>query len=237
MRVRYLINSQRERRRQKELPSDRKWLYNKRYYEKKKLNYIHTKKNHDIAKNITKKYKKLWSSHVKKLSNPLAVTKIFEKLDIKDPVEKRLEAERIVRWSMCIKENYSRNMQRILTSLKKKAEICLTVADECSTIDDKLRALCGISRHTASSENYFIDSYREITSSQQPLLHPLIMNVEGQVTNVLPLIQARAKKAWLCSASCKTDDRFLIERYRKFLEALNACTLKKITKLLEKIHK
>jgi len=52
-------NSERERQKQKELPSDRKWLYNKRYYQKKNLNYKVTLKNYDIAKNIIQKYKKI----------------------------------------------------------------------------------------------------------------------------------------------------------------------------------
>jgi len=54
-RICYFINSERERQRQKELPSDRKGLYNKQYYLKKSSNYKVTLKNYDIAKNIIKK--------------------------------------------------------------------------------------------------------------------------------------------------------------------------------------
>jgi len=50
-------------------------------------------------------------------------------------------------------------------------------------------ALCSKSRRIAMSENYFIDSiYRNISS----LLH-LVMNMEGQIINVLFLIEAQAK--------------------------------------------
>jgi len=45
---------------------------------------------------------------------------------------------------MNIRDNYIRNIYRMLTLLKKKSEICLTVVEECSTFDDKLRALYGV---------------------------------------------------------------------------------------------
>jgi len=62
------------------------------------------------------------------------------------------------------------------------------------------------------SENYCIDTYRNITESQS-----LEINIKDQITNVLPLVKARAKKSWLCDTLCKNDDQFLIERYEKFL--------------------
>jgi len=136
---------------------------------------------------------------------------------------------------MHIRNSYVRNIYKILALLKKKSEVCLSLAndDKCKTIEDKLNAFCGKSRHTASSENYFIDAtYRNITESQC-----LEMNVKGQITNVLPLMKARAKKSWLCDTLCKIDDPFLIDRYEKFLQAMNTCTFKKIPQLLHKIHK
>jgi len=145
-----------------------------------------------------------------------------------------LEAEKIVRWCMHIRNSYVRNMYKILAILKKKSEVCLSLAkdNKCKTIDDKLRALCGKSRHTTSSENYFIDAtYRNITESQS-----LEINIKGQITNVLPLVKARAKRSWLCDTLCKIDDPFLINRYKKFLQAMNTCTFKKIPQLLQKIH-
>lgn len=125
-----------------------------------------TIKNSNVAIKITKKYKKFWSQNYIKFRNPVAIEDILKKFDIKNHIKKRLEAERILRWCMHIRDSYVRNMYKILALLKKKSEICLTLATECSTIDDKLHALCGISRHTASSENYFIDTYHNITSSQ-----------------------------------------------------------------------
>jgi len=187
-----LKNFQHERDRQK-INCDRKWLYNKRYYEKKKLKSNLVKKNCDIAKNIIRKYEKFWSQNYKKIHNPVAIEEISKKLDIKSHIEKRLEAERIVRWCMHIRNDYVRNIYKILTLLKKKSKVCLSLAndDKCKTIDDKLRAFCGKSRHTASSENYFIDvTYCNITESQS-----LEMNIKGQITNVLPLVKAQAKKS------------------------------------------
>jgi len=58
--------------------------------------------------------------------------------------------------------------------------------------------------------------YCNVTSSQL-----LIMNVKGQITNVLPLVEARAKKSWICNALCKVDDPILVDRYKKFLQAIS----------------
>jgi len=50
--------------------------------------------------------------------------------------------------------------------------------EECSIFDDKLRALCGVSRHTASSENYFIDStYHNIISSKTSITKPILFRI------------------------------------------------------------
>jgi len=62
------------------------------------------------------------------------------------------------------------------------------------------------------------------------------MNAKGQITNVLSLVEARAKKSWICNALCKVDDSILIDRYEKFLQVINLCTFKKIPELLQKIH-
>ena len=129
---------------------------------------------------------------------------------------------------MHIRDNYIRNIYKILASLKKKSEVCLTLNTKCSTIDEKLDALCGISRHTASSENYFMES----TYHNATLRESLVMNMEGQVVNVLPLIRAQAKKSWSCNISCKIDSN-LIERYQKFLEIINTCILKNVPKLIK----
>jgi len=131
-RIRYLKNAQYECDRQK-VYCDRKWLYNKQYYEKKKLKSNFVKKNCDVAKTIIKKYKKFWSRDCIKFHNPVVIEKISKKLDIKNQIEKRLEAEKIVRWCMHIRNNYVRNMYKILITLKKKSEVCLSLATKCST--------------------------------------------------------------------------------------------------------
>jgi len=140
-------------------------------------------------------------------------------------IEKRLKAEKFVRWCIYIRNSYIRNMYKILALLKKKSEVCLSLANDekCETIDDKLCAFCDKSRHTASSENCFIDAtYRNITESQF-----LEINIKDQITNVLPLVKTRAKESWLCDTLCKIDDPFLIDRYEKFLHAMNTYTFKK----------
>lgn len=79
----------------------------------------------------------------------------------------------------------------MLILLKNKSGTCLTVVAEYSTVDDRLRALCGISRHTASSENYFVDStYHEITKIN--VTESLITNMKRQ--KMYFLMEAQAKK-------------------------------------------
>ncbi|KYN19387.1 hypothetical protein ALC57_08282 [Trachymyrmex cornetzi] len=231
-RMRYLTNFQHERGRQKKVSSC-KWLYNKRYYEKRKSISSLVKQNRNTAKNIIKKYEKCWSRNYMKYYNPEAIKNIFNKLDIKNNVEKQLESEKMVRRCMQIRDKYVHDMYKILALVKKKSEVCLILTTKCKTIDEKLIAFCGKSKHTASSENYFIDrTYRNISSSQV-----LAMNMKGQVTNVLPLIEAQAKKSWLCDNHlCKTD-AFLIDCYEKILQAISICIFKKIPELLQKIHK
>ncbi|KYM97819.1 hypothetical protein ALC62_11486 [Cyphomyrmex costatus] len=160
-----------------------------------------------------------------KFKNPAAIENIFNKLDIKNHVEKRLEAERIVCRCTLIRDSYVRDMYKILALLKKKSKVCLSLATKCKTIDEKLCALCGKSKHTASSKNYFIDgTYRNISSSQI-----LVINMEGQITNVLPLIEAQGKKSWLCDNSlCKIHDQYLTDCYEKVLQSISICTFKKI---------
>jgi len=85
-------------------------LYNKQYYEKKKLQSSLIKKNCDIAKNIIKKYQKFWSRNYIKFHNPKTIGDIYNKLDIKNHVEKQLEAERIVRSCIHIQNSYIRSM-------------------------------------------------------------------------------------------------------------------------------
>jgi len=60
-RARYFINAERDRQRQRELPFDRKWQINKQYYQKRKS--LLAKKNHDVGKNIIKKYVQFWSKN------------------------------------------------------------------------------------------------------------------------------------------------------------------------------
>jgi len=83
-RIRYLKNLQHERDRQKKLNSDRKWLYNKQYYEKKKFKSSIVMENHIVSKNIIRKYEKFWSKSYTKFYNPVIVEHIFNKLDIKN---------------------------------------------------------------------------------------------------------------------------------------------------------
>ncbi|KYN06294.1 hypothetical protein ALC62_02786 [Cyphomyrmex costatus] len=110
-----------------------------------------------------RRYEKFWSKNYIKYHNPVVIENIFNKLDTKNHVEKRLEAERIVHRCTQIRDSYVRDMYKTLALLKKKSEVCLSLATKCITIDEKLGALCGKSKHTASFKNYFIDGTYNIS--------------------------------------------------------------------------
>jgi len=138
--MRYSKNPQHERDRQKRLDPSRKWLYNKKYYQKSKKPVLQPAiKNHDIRKKIIKKYKKFWSKNTINLHRSLEIfiKNIANKLSIKDHIEKRLKAEKIARWCMHIRKNYIRNIYKMLALIRQKAEVSLNLVEE-STNDDKL---------------------------------------------------------------------------------------------------
>jgi len=224
------------------LHSERKWFYNKQYFQKKKKYTVAVEKSNPV-KNIFHKYAKFRSTNYLRTHNSFEkyVIHILYKQGItnsnKSYIEKRLKAEQIVRWCFNIRDTFVRDMYKILAKLKNRSETCLSVAAECITVDDKISAFCGISRHTASSENYFVDStYCDINSSKVNVTEPLMLNTRGQIVNMLTLVEARAKKSWLCGTLCKVNDPLLIERYQKLLEAINECTLRKIPELMSRIH-
>src|SRR5436190_18307501 len=102
-RIRYLKNFEQERNRYKK-HSNRKCLYNKQYYEKNIKKSAIT--NNDISKKIIKKYNKFRSQNTIKVCHSLEIyiKGIEKKLNIRGHIEKRLEAEKIVRWYMYIRQ-------------------------------------------------------------------------------------------------------------------------------------
>jgi len=198
-RIRYAIVSENKQNRQK--LSEYKCC-NRQYYkkerEKRKKNrskFLIIKCN--VANKIIKKYQNFrCQNSTIKFHNSLTIIlkNIFKKLNIKNQIEKQLAAEKIIRLCMHIRNNYIRNMYNVLAVLKKKSEICLTLVSKCCGIDEKLDALCGISRHTALSENlYFVEYFVDSTYRNTILKKSLVMNMEGKVVNVLPLITVQAK--------------------------------------------
>lgn len=75
--------------------------------------------------------------------------------------------------------------------------------------------------------NYFAESiYREYNISK-----PIIMNSEGKVINILPLIKSKhkTKKSWHCSSLCKIEKNIINDMKCYFEEFLN-CTLQTLRK-------
>lgn len=179
-----------------------------------------------IVQKINKKYEKFWSRNSIKICNSLKIFKvkdIVKKINIKGHIEKQLEAEKIIRWCMHIRNSHIRKIYKMLTLIKKKSEVNLTLVAECSTIDEKLRALCGISKHSLMRKLFYwfyISRYNFIGTFN---------NTKGKVVNILPLIEGQIKKSWSCNTLCKID-KPLINRYQEFLKTINICTLKNVPK-------
>uniref|UniRef100_A0A6V7ILJ3 Uncharacterized protein n=1 Tax=Bracon brevicornis TaxID=1563983 RepID=A0A6V7ILJ3_9HYME len=102
------------------------------------------------AKSGTNKLKFSIEESIEKLTDAIAA------LEPKDPAEARLEATNIVKWCSEKRESIIKILNRLSSNLKNTAEFYLarTKADEFEDYDFNL---CGMSRHTASTEAYFSD--------------------------------------------------------------------------------
>uniref|UniRef100_A0A6V7J5N1 Uncharacterized protein n=1 Tax=Bracon brevicornis TaxID=1563983 RepID=A0A6V7J5N1_9HYME len=131
------------------------------------------------------------------------ITDAIAALDYKDSAEARLEATKIVKWCSEKRKSIVKTLNRLSRNLRNTAEFYLTrtKADEYEEYDFNL---CGTSRHTASTEAYFYDmiySFEDLKSST------IILNAQGQSTNILPLLTHKnIIFSWNCSIYCRALD-------------------------------
>ena len=68
----------------------------------------------------------------------------------------RLEAEQMFKWCVIAKKSYVSASRKVFSYLKNAAEAALLRFNECKTLkyskSDRIRALCGSSKHTSFSE-------------------------------------------------------------------------------------
>lgn len=160
------------------------------------------------------------------------IRRISRKID-KSLVCARLEAEQIFKWCMITKKSYVNAARRVFLNLKNTAEAALLRFNECKTLkypkSDRIRALCGSSKHTSSSEAYFYETvYEQGKKFEQPLVTGQLSS--HAVINILPLMDNNDKKSkiWHCDEKiCRLSD-ISVEKYVKFLEQFEGATLKKI---------
>lgn len=122
-----------------------------------------------------------------------------------------------------------------MQTVKKRAVVHLTQAAKCPdcSIEDKLSALCGPSKHVSSAEAYFAEgAYTNVQLSES-----IIINPAGQAVSILPvakkmkMTRKSEEKIWSCGIMCRTKDVDLLNRYTNFLNIIPTITLKNISKL------
>lgn len=163
-----------------------------------------------LAKKIKRKYKNI---NFKKSTGYLLrnkerfVKSVMEKLlNTSFASDCRIEADRLVTTAIYVRDNYTLQSKNTLRNLKKIMTISLTRLGDTAIEGNEelaLNALCGISKHTSSSEAYFTEAAYNF---QNNLINSsIIVNKQGQCTNILPAINTKTKnKVWECTNHCKT---------------------------------
>lgn len=121
--------------------------------------------------------------------------------------QRRLDAENLVSTSIYVRDNYMNEAKKVLKNLQNKIELSLTRLGNVSIMDNvdcALTALCGISKHTSSSEPYFSEAaydFRLGLFNDFNIDNKIIINEKGKTTNILPLIEDETNKSrvWQCN--------------------------------------
>ena len=228
-RISYSVNIGLERKRQQKLRmknSRIKQIYNKRYYEsKKKKRPI---KGH-VRINYTYLYKK---AYLLKKSPEVYIRRIACKLK-GTSAKCRIESGYLYKWCTVGRNFYINEMKKALKKIKNTSNTALIRTDECKALNSNktelIQALCGPSKHTPVSEDYFYESTYTNNTNLINNEECLILNEKGQVINILPLKTTKDGKVgntWQCNESCRIQDETL-EKYNKFLRIIENVTLKK----------
>ena len=165
----------------------------------------------NIAKKIKGKYNVMKTkTTIKLLQNKEQYTNlIINNLDYVSQIKKRLEADKLVTSCIYLRDNFNCRIEQNLKNCQKKIEIQLSRLGGMPISGNEgcaLTALCGYPKHTASSESYYQTSYDYEKILTEKTVS--IVNSNGQVENILPLINDdKVKiKSWYCEDHCKTAD-------------------------------
>ncbi|XP_066600006.1 putative autophagy-related protein 11 [Prorops nasuta] len=241
---------------------------NKETILKRKKIYYQTNKSVKlcVTKKIIKKY-----NHINRQNNNIAlkftaeryIQNLTKTLGIPSLTESRMEAERIIKWCLYTRNSYITSMKKNLKEIKRKAEVSVTRSKQCTSIDimNKVNSLCGLSKHIASSEQYFYEtSYyamseileanldfsvgtgEDFPTTRRDLkrnITKIVMNSEGKCINIMPILESKnkTKKIWHCNFLCKIKDANLINDLKEFYENLLQCTLRKLHKFITDINR
>ena len=116
------------------------------------------------------------------------IQKLSSKLDSTSDslceINNRIEAERIIKWCMTGRKNYICRLNRLINTLKTKAEDHIIVAKQLvDNNQNKISGLCGVSKHNASTESYFTDTtYNFRNLSKQNKLQDNLSNINNVKT-------------------------------------------------------
>lgn len=104
----------------------------------------------------------------------------------------------------------------------------MTTLSTAGIDDNELELLCGFSRHTFSSEPYFL----EAAYKHANLCDDLVKNATEQAVDIFPSeMNSTRRKLWKCNEKCRVNDEDVPRKYKRFLEFFSACTLKKVPML------
>lgn len=190
-----------------------------------------------VAKKIVSKYRRQYNKNntIKlKYSSETYINKLMKVIDKKNIAERKLEAERIIKWCMCQRKIIITTLSKTIHSIKSKAEFHLSKVTELEDSIDSYRSMCGTSLHTVSTETYF---YNTAYSFQTLNNEIIVINSGGQAVNILPLLKnSHGKKQWVCSKYCRPNfDLSIYKSYMNFLQRLKDKKLKNFSFFLKLI--
>ena len=223
-------------------PKNKK-ICNEKYYKKHK-NYIKIMQKKSLANRISWKYKRMYVKANKIgfiQSIEIYIKILLKNMKATEITAQRIEAEQIIKWCIHTRDNYVSLLRKTLSLLNNKVTVSLDRIPKCSTSDiifnnnHYTQALCGLCKHTSTTESYFFETAYKFVEFHEPL----IINENGQVINILPITKKcnkRKKIEWQCGSLCKGNELFLINRFKDFLIAVSKCSVvRNIPKLIKSI--
>ena len=168
----------------------------------------------------------------------------MEKLDsASNQEDRREEAKSFVSTAIYVRDTYISRLKRVLQYCKDKVSISLARLGIMPIHENEhaaLTALCGSPNHCSTSEPYFsvaaYDFKEGLCAISTDELNVIILNEEGQSTNVFPLADSsKSKKNWYCNNYCKVVDPDILKDLKQLFEDLLYFTYVDANKYLKQI--